>query len=88
MPNILSQILGRATTPEQIKKVKEFVEEKKLDSNKNLKAALEGAELNLKWATKYVPKIDEFVAQFHNSATTNTISCIVFMSTIIVYMLQ
>lgn len=88
MPNILSQIVGRATTKEQIKKVEDFVEKNKLESNKNLKAALEGAKLNLEWADKYVPEINQFVEHFYNSAATNTISCIALMSTVIVYLLQ
>lgn len=88
MPTILSQIVGRATTPEQVKKVEEFVNENDLKSNEKLKIAMKNAHSNLDWAERNMITIKAFSEHFTNNAATNTISCIALLSSILVYLFQ
>lgn len=85
--DILSLIVGRATTNEQIQKAKEFAMSNGMESDKNVRMALEGAALNLKWADKNIPVIKDSVKSITGAATTNTMSCIVFLSAIALYFL-
>lgn len=78
VPNILSQILSKSTSHEQITKIQKFAESNDLESNPTLKTALTNAKLNLKWAEQNVPIIKDFVKQHTGtkSTATHTMSCI------------
>ncbi|XP_055325495.1 uncharacterized protein LOC129579438 [Sitodiplosis mosellana] len=88
LPKILTQLIGRSTTSEQIEKLRKFVKENDLESNKNLKTALTNADFNLKWAEQNVPIIKDFVKEKEDevpgSAMTHTISGAILVGLIFV----
>lgn len=58
---ILSQIVSRSTTHEEIERIEKFAEENKI----NIGIVLEDAKLNLQWADKNVPIITDVLKQIH-----------------------
>lgn len=87
VPDMLSLIVGRATTNEQFEKAKKFATLNGLESRKDVRVALENAAINLKWADKNIPVIKDAVKSMTGGATTKTMSCIVFLSAIALYFL-
>lgn len=86
MPTILSTCVARLTTADQIDKVQKFINENKLESNEKLKKAVKSAQSNLKWAERNVPIIKDYLQKVANpnSASTNTISCVILLSGIFI----
>lgn len=84
VPSILTTIVGRSTTIEQIEKVQTFAKENTLDTNKNLRTALKNAHFNLKWAEHNVPIIKCYLESIKDSAMTHNISCFIFLGLVFV----
>lgn len=61
MASILSQIVSRSTTHEEIERTEKFAQENKI----NIGMVLEDAKLNLQWADKNVPIITDVLKQIH-----------------------
>lgn len=74
MPTILSQLVSRATTTQQIDRIQKFADENQLNEDKSLKLALNGAKFNLNWSERNVPIIKDFIKSKTNSDTTQTAS--------------
>lgn len=74
VPTILSQLVSRATTTQQIDRIQKFADENQLNEDMSLKLALKGAELNLNWSERNVPTIKDFIKSKNISGTTQTVS--------------
>lgn len=62
MAKLLSAILERLTINEQIHRIRNFIQENELNSNKMIVSSLVNAEFNIKWAQRNIPVIRNLLA--------------------------
>lgn len=68
IPNILSQIVSRSTTNDEIDRIQKFAEENNLSSSETLKTALKNAKFNLRWANENIPIIKDIIKHKYSYA--------------------
>lgn len=88
---VLSSIIKKIATDEELNRIQKFIDENKLQSFTQVKIAMENTKLNLQWSNKNIPAIKRFIQpkKLGKSGTTSqSISCLIFFSSIFIAFYQ